>query len=144
MFDPYARDVGRVGESDALIDSYRFRTPMLRNVALTATYGHNGAFPTLELMIRHHLDPVASRAAWSSRRLRLPDVPWLREVDLIIQQDRREMGRQAAARDIYLAPRTDAEVADLVAFLHSLTGDKAKAQASEIPKTVPSGLAVDR
>ncbi|MQQ10142.1 cytochrome C peroxidase [Epibacterium sp. SM1979] len=143
-FDPYARDVGRVGESDALVDSYRFRTPMLRNVALTAPFGHNGAFPTLDLMIRHHLDPVASRAAWSPRMLRLPDVPWLREIDFVIQQDRREMARQAAARDIYLAPRTDAEVTDLVAFLHSLTGAKAKAQASEIPKTVPSGLAVDR
>ncbi|MEM6590193.1 MAG: cytochrome c peroxidase, partial [Pseudomonadota bacterium] len=42
-FDPYARDVGRMGESDQLEDAYAFRTPMLRNVALTAPYGHNGA-----------------------------------------------------------------------------------------------------
>ena len=39
LFDPYARDVGRLGESDRIEDAYRFRTPMLRNVALTAPYG---------------------------------------------------------------------------------------------------------
>jgi cytochrome c peroxidase len=143
-FDPYARDVGRAGESDALEDFYRFRTPMLRNVALTAPYGHNGAFPTLELMVRHHLDPVTSREAWSPELLVLPDVTWLREIDFVIRQDRLEMARQAAARDIDIPPRTDAEVADLVAFLHSLTGARAEAQTSEIPKTVPSGLPVDR
>ena len=32
-FDPYARDVGFMGESDALEDAYRFRTPSLRNAA---------------------------------------------------------------------------------------------------------------
>ena len=42
-FDPYVRDVGRMGETDNLDDAYRFRTPSLRNVALTAPYGHNGA-----------------------------------------------------------------------------------------------------
>ena len=42
-FDLQPRDVGRMGESNALEDASRFRTPMLRNVALTAPYGHNGA-----------------------------------------------------------------------------------------------------
>ena len=53
-FDPMPRDVGRMGESDALEDAYRFKTPRLRNIALTAPYGHNGAYPTLEGIIRHH------------------------------------------------------------------------------------------
>ena len=34
-FDPIPRDVGRMGKSDDLEDAYRFRTPMLRNVAVT-------------------------------------------------------------------------------------------------------------
>ncbi|MFS4583083.1 cytochrome-c peroxidase [Phaeobacter sp. C3_T13_0] len=143
-FDPYARDVGRMGESDNLSDAYRFRTPMLRNVELTAPYGHNGAFPTLDRMIRHHLNPVESRAGWSPSDLQLPDVPWLAATDFIVQQDRFEMARQARARDIYLRQDlTDQDIAALVAFLTGLTGANARAEVSYVPTSVPSGLAVD-
>lgn len=142
-FDPYVRDTGRMGESDDLADAYRFRTPMLRNVALTAPYGHNGAYPTLDHMIRHHLDPEAARAAWSPDLLTLPDAPWIAAGDFIVQQDRFEMARQAAVRDVFLPPRTDEDIAALVAFLESLTGKAAKAQTSTIPDTVPSGLPID-
>ena len=55
-FDPSARDVVRMDESDNIEDAYRFKTPRLRNVALTGPYGHNGAYPDLE-GIRHHLAP---------------------------------------------------------------------------------------
>ncbi len=67
-FDPMVRDVGRMGESDDIKDAYRFRTPMLRNVALTAPYGHNGAYPTLTAMVRHHLNPQATRSIGSGQR----------------------------------------------------------------------------
>jgi len=143
-FDPYARDVGRMGETDDLADAYRFRTPMLRNVALTAPYGHNGAYPTLERMIQHHLDPPGARAKWKAADLTLPDVPWLSRIDFVIQQDRIEMARHAGQRDIFIPPRTDTEIAALVAFLESLTGAAAKSQSSRIPDRVPSGLKVDR
>jgi cytochrome c peroxidase len=142
-FDPYARDTGRMAESDALEDAYRFRTPMLRNVALTAPYGHNGAYPTLETMIRHHLDPEAARAGWNPSMLTLPKVPWLTGIDFVIQDDRLEIARQARARDIAIGPLSDAEIADLIAFLGALTGQAAAAQASAVPAAVPSGLAVD-
>ncbi|MCP5071810.1 MAG: hypothetical protein GY947_00760, partial [Rhodobacteraceae bacterium] len=64
-FDPYVRDVGRMGETDHLEDAYRFRTPSLRNVALTAPYGHNGAYQTLRGIIRHHLDPRQAFERWN-------------------------------------------------------------------------------
>lgn len=143
-FDPYARDVGRMGESDRMEDAYRFRTPMLRNVALTAPYGHNGAYPTLDQMIRHHIDPEAARENWSPEMLTLPDVPWISAIDFVIQEDRIEMARQARARDIFLPKLSDTDIADLVAFLHALTGDAARQQVSVVPDTVPSGLPVDR
>jgi len=143
-FDPYARDVGRMGESDALQDAYRFRTPMLRNVALTAPYGHNGAYPTLELMIRHHLDPEEGRANWTRDMLALPEAPWISAIDFVIQEDRIEMARQAQARDIYLPQITDQDIDDLVAFLNSLTGKTALQQDSFVPAEVPSKLPVDR
>ncbi|MGR3503210.1 cytochrome-c peroxidase [Pseudaestuariivita sp.] len=142
-FDPMPRDVGRMGESDALEDAYRFRTPMLRNVALTAPYGHNGAFPDLASMIRHHADPATSRAAWTRDMAKLPDAPWISMIDFVIQTDTREMARQAAKLDIQPVALTDADVAALEAFLHSLTGESALKRPLGRPEAVPSGLPVD-
>lgn len=121
-FDPYARDVGRMGESNRLEDAYAFRTPMLRNVALTAPYGHNGAYPTLEAMVRHHLDPGAMRDIWQKQDANLPEVPWLAATDFIIQSDRREMARQARFVPEGEPDLTEPEIAEIVAFLNSLTG----------------------
>jgi cytochrome c peroxidase len=53
-------DFGREAVTGDVNDRFRFRTPGLRNVALTAPYGHDGAFDTLEAVVRHHLNPVES------------------------------------------------------------------------------------
>ena len=144
LFDPMPRDVGRMAETDRVEDAYRFRTPMLRNVALTAPYGHNGAYPTLEAMVRHHLDPQGTAAAWSPELAALPKVPWLEAVDFAIREDSREMARQAAAVEIAPVAFTDRDVADLVAFLHALTGKTAEGpRPFGRPDRVPSGLPVD-
>ena len=135
-FDPYARDVGRLGESDDLDDAYRFRTPMLRNVALTAPYGHNGAYATLEGIIRHHLNPDQALSAWTPTQANLPDVPWLAAGDFVIWQDRLELSRQARARDIAPVYLSDEEIGDLVAFLNALTGT---ASVASPPFGVPDG-----
>lgn len=141
-FDPMPRDVGRMGESDLLEDMYRFRTPSLRNVALTAPYGHNGAYPTLEGIVRHHLDVHGMRAVWTPAMAQLPDVPWLVGVDFAIREDRFEMAREAAALDIVPRDLTDDEIADVIAFLHALTGRSARVGVLGIPDAVPSGLPV--
>lgn len=142
-FDPYARDVGHMGESDRLEDAYRFRTPPLRNVALTAPYGHNGAYPTLEGIVRHHLDPGGARAAWRPAMARLPEVPWLAAADFLVREDAREMARQARALDIRPVALTEAEIGRIVAFLESLTGRTATDRPLGRPDAVPSGLPVD-
>ena len=143
MWDPMPRDVGRMGESDDLRDAYRFRTPFLRNVALTAPYGHNGAMPTLEDMVRHHLDPAASRARWMPAMAALPPAPWLADIDFVIQSDALEMARQERALDIALPPLTNEDVQELVAFLIALTGETADLRPLGRPEQVPSGLPVD-
>lgn len=142
-FDKLPRDVGRMGETDLLSDAYRFRTPSLRNVALTAPYGHNGAYPTLGDMIRHHSNPEAARRAWTPAMADLPDVPWLSAVDFAIRQDTREMARQNATLDINPVALTTAEITDLTTFLHALTGATALQRPLGRPDTVPSGLPVD-
>ncbi|MFP7571851.1 cytochrome-c peroxidase [Marivita sp. S2033] len=142
-WDPAPRDVGRMGATDDLEDAYRFRTPGLRNVALTAPYGHNGAYDNLLDMVRHMADPLGARARWTRDKARLPDVPWLSEIDFIIQSDRLEMERQASFVDAEPVPLTDIEIDDIVAFLHSLTGKTARQRPLGRPETVPSGLPVD-
>jgi cytochrome c peroxidase len=142
-FDPMVRDVGRMAESNQLEDAYRFRTPSLRNVALTAPYGHNGAYPTLEGIVRHHLDPVGSLSSWEPRLANLPDAPWLSAIDFVVWQDAREMARLRAAIDIVPVDLSEADIADLVAFLHSLTGGSSRHGRLGRPDRVPSGLRVD-
>jgi cytochrome c peroxidase len=132
-----------MAETNLLEDAYKFRTPSLRNVALTAPYGHNGAYPTLAAMIRHHANPADSAAAWTPDMANLPDVPWLAVADFAIREDMAEMARQAAVNDLRPISLSDADVTDLVAFLHALTGETALKRPMGRPETVPSGLPVD-
>lgn len=48
------RDIGRQGFSGLPIHRYAFKTPTLRNVALTAPYMHNGVYRTLEEVIEFY------------------------------------------------------------------------------------------
>ena len=78
-------------------DIGKFRTPTLRNVALTAPYMHDGSIPTLAEVIRSHY----ARAGRASAKYGQPNP--LRSEFL--------QGFEV----------TDEEVADLVVFLESLT-----------------------
>lgn len=142
-WDPIVRDVGRMGVSDRIKDAYRFRTPQLRNVALTAPYGHNGAYPTLRGIIRHHSAPRRAFDAWSPALARLPAAPHLASGDFIALQDSRERARLRARSDIATVALSAADIDDLVAFMHSLTGRDSRFGLRGRPARVPSGLAVD-
>lgn len=141
--DPFVRDVGRMGKSDRLEDAYRFRTPSLRNVALTAPYGHNGAYRTLRGIVEHHLDPEQCFKSWQTSEAMLPDVPWLAPVDFVAFQDKRERARLASRIDIKPVSLNNREIDDLVAFLGALTGTKSIEGRLGKPQSVPSGLKVD-
>ncbi len=140
-FETHARDTGRMRVTGDVADAYRFRTPSLRNVVHTAPYGHSGAYNSLEGVIRHHADPVASLLAFDAWDVVLPD---LDVDDYRIQADGVE--RDAIALANALEPRalSDQEVADLVAFLATLTDETSLTGRLGIPDTVPSGLAVDQ
>ena len=143
-FDPYVRDVGRMGETDDLDDAYRFRTPSLRNVELTAPYGHNGAYSTLEGVVRHHLNPHYALDSWHRQMANLPKAKWLEKIDFAVWDDRLEMARYRAKSDIKPRELADDDIAALVAFLHSLTGKTASNPPFGIPAKVPSGWPVDK
>ncbi len=45
------KDFGRIEVTDKAEDLYKYKTPMLRNVALTAPYMHDGSLPSLEAVV---------------------------------------------------------------------------------------------
>ncbi len=142
-FDPHARDVGRMGETDRLEDAYRFRTPSLRNVALTAPYGHNGAYASLRGIIEHHLDPEGKFETWQPNEAVLPRAPWLAPIDFVAFDDVRERQRLKAKVDIVPVLLRRDEIDALISFLNALTGTESVKGRLGKPAHVPSGLRAD-
>lgn len=82
----FVEDFGRGSVTVRPADRYKFRTPSLRNVALTGPWGHSGAYASLEGFIRHHLDPVTSLQAYRLPKSLLP--PLGRVVELSARIDK--------------------------------------------------------
>jgi cytochrome c peroxidase len=135
-------DYGREHVTGAARDRFKFRTPSLRNVALTAPYGHAGAYATLEAAVRHHLDPVAALNAYDGSQAVLPGRGDLDAIDFTVMNDPALVADIAAASEIAPWPATDDEVADILAFLHALTDPAMLDLRRDIPPSVPSGLPV--
>jgi len=55
-----SNDFGRENVSNDEEERYHFRAPTLLNIAVTAPYGHTGAYQTLEEVIEHYNDPETS------------------------------------------------------------------------------------
>jgi cytochrome c peroxidase len=110
-------DTGREEHTLNPSDRYAFRTPTLRNVELTAPYMHDGAFSTLEDVVRFY-DQGA-----------LPRHPAVGDA-LIDPFVRDPLGL------------TNQEVSALVAFLKALTdpGSALDPTLLAVPASVPSGL----
>ena len=138
-FETHYRDTGRLRVTGRAEDAYRFRTPSLRNVTLTAPYGHDGAYATLEDVVRHHLDPIAALRGYDPAQAVLPDLAGAE--DLHALQDPAETDAIAAANELAPVTLSNAQVAELMAFLAALTDDVSRLG---VPPTVPSGLPVDQ
>ena len=110
---------------------------------MTPPYGHDGAYPTLERMIKHHLDPLAERSAWQRSDAALPPAPHIAVIDFVIQSDTREMARQSSVPDIDIPARTQTKVDQIIAFLDTLTDPSPYDRPLGRPETVPSGFPVD-
>lgn len=141
-FEPHHRDEGRIRVTGGAEDLFAFRTPSLRNVATTAPYGHSGAFPTLEGIVRHHVDASTSLNNYDKTSAILPTLS-VKE-DWIIQDSAEERAAIVAAAQIAPISLSDAEVAELVAFLNVLTDQAGVDGRLGVPEAVPSGLPVDR
>jgi cytochrome c peroxidase len=135
-------DIGRAEHIGPGSEFYRFafRVPSLRNVELTAPYMHNGAYSTLDNVVRHYTNadsalrnydatqlPVALRGTVRRDATTINDI--LKNLDFRLRPEPR-------------ARLTVTEQQEIVAFLKSLTDPAARSLTHAIPATVPSGLNV--
>jgi len=139
-------DFGREQVTGDPDDILKFRTPTLRNVALTAPYGHGGAYNTLRAVVEHHLDPVASLYAYNdNRQAILPTHPTLDEKNYAAMDDPTAVARIEAANELAPFAYTDEEVDRIIDFLNALT-DPASLDLrgdQDVVNGVPSGLPLD-
>ena len=133
-------DFGRERVTNDIKDRYTFRTPTLSNIALTAPYGHDGAYDTLEDMLKHHLNPVGSLLNYDQSQAVLPSRPDLDALDFIVMNDPQRVDAIAEANEleeIYLKPW---KIKYLIDFLNTLTDPAAIDIRRNTPRRVPSGL----
>lgn len=135
-------DFGREQVTGNTADRYRFRTPTLRNVAITGPWGHDGAYNSLEGIVRHHIDAVNSLNNYDPTQAVLPSRTDLDAQDFEIHNDINS--RSALANSIEIGPiqLTEEELAYLIEFLHALTDPASLDLRSTVPTRVPSGLPI--
>jgi cytochrome c peroxidase len=132
-------DFGRERVTGDPADRYRFRVPSLRNVTLTAPYGHDGAFDSLEAVVRHHLDSVASLENYDPSHAVLPPRADLDALDFLVMDDPQRRANIAAASEIPPVSLSDREFSDLLAFLAALTDRDSIDLRGDVPAELPSG-----
>lgn len=138
-FESHARDEGRIRVTGHSEDAFAFRTPSLRNVTLSAPYGHAGAYQSLEDVVRHHLDPVASLYAYRIDMAVMPQLDGAADDRILMSQV--ELDAIAAANELAPQSLPDDAVDDLLAFLRALED---RTERLGVPKRVPSGLPIER
>ncbi len=135
---PY--DHGREAVSGAAEDRYGFRTPALRNVALSAPYMHDGTLVDLGAALSHYAHPDETARDYDASDLD----PELQE---FLRQDEAHL---VELLETLSADMPDPETANTVGlsnlrqFLESLTDPGWEDGSALVPDTVPSGLPVPR
>ncbi len=105
-------DLGRYKVSGDPADAGKFRTPSLRNVARTAPYMHHGLFDLEELLRLYNAGMRSDRVPASDKRgLKPVKSPHLKPLNLNAQ-----------------------DLADLTAFLGSLSEPRLRVMAPELPE----------
>ncbi|MDJ0760784.1 MAG: cytochrome c peroxidase [Woeseiaceae bacterium] len=132
-------DFGLARETGNMADLFRFRVPTLRNVALTAPYGHAGAYASLEAVVRHHLNPIKSLWSYDPSQAVMPNRPDLDALDFQVMNDPVLVQAIAAANELSPVTLSKREFADLIEFLHALNDPSSIDLRGDVPTYLPSG-----
>lgn len=135
-------DFGRERVTGDSNDRYKFRTPILRNVALTAPYGHAGAYDTLEAVVKHHLNPSEGYDSYDKSQVTLPTVGALDDIDFLVYDNAAIGDEIKDSSDITKIKLSKKEFDAIIDFLRALTDPAALDMRKDVPKRVPSGLPV--
>lgn len=138
-FENHQRDEGRFRVTGDAKDRFAFRTPSLRNVALTGPYGHAGSHGNLAAFIADHANPGPALESYDIRQAVLPK---FNSDDFAILADPKEIAAIRASITAPMVSLTESDIADIVAFLNSLSDPQAIKGRLGIPDRVPSGLQV--
>jgi len=135
-------DFGRERVTQDIADRYKFRTPSLRNIALTAPYGHAGAYNSLQAVVEHHMDAINALFNYDQSQAVLPSRSDLDANDFIVMDDAARLTDIANASELTGFGYKDKHVKYLIDFLHALTDPSSIDLRDDVPKSVPSGLSL--
>lgn len=107
-------DLGLGGALNKREEDGKFKVPTLRNIALTAPYMHNGYFRTLRGSVVFYNDRDAKPRCASD---------WVSEADALKQRcwPAPEVAANVNDEELGNLGLSDAEIDDIVAFMHTLT-----------------------
>lgn len=131
-------DFGHGRLNDA--DRYRFRTPSLRNIVLTAPYTHAGAYDTLRAVVEHHVNAISALHNYDRSQAVLPSRRDLDRIDFKVLDSASTVKEIADASDIQHLNYNKHDIDRIMDFLHALTDPASLDLRSHTPKQLPSGL----
>jgi len=134
-------DFGRFRVTGDESDLFAFRTPSLRNVAVTGPWGHAGAHRDLREAVLHHLDAVTGMADYDFDAQLAVDSDQA-ATDYQVMQSPELIEALIEESDTTPNALSDDQVDRLMDFLFALTDMLVLTDRSEIPSRVPSGLPV--
>ncbi len=142
-------DFGREQVTGLREDTMKFRTPTLRNVALTAPYGHSGAYNTLRSVVEHHINPIDSLYAYADninneRQAVLPSHPILDSENYIAMDDDVRVEYIAEYNELMPMAYSSSNIDRIIDFLHALTDPESidLRRDQNVITGVPSGLPI--
>lgn len=98
---------------------FAFRTRPLREVAVTGPWMHNGCSTDLEIVVRHHLDPIAGLYDYDSDQVSAEFWNQMHTSDEVLA----EVEDNISDEILNLPALADEEVDQLLAFLEGLSKD---------------------
>jgi len=136
-------DFGREQVTGDPDDTLKFRTPSLRNVALTAPYGHGGAYNSLRAVVEHHINAVDELYDYNNKRQAvLPTHPTLDGENYVAMDDPDRVDFIAMHNELEPMDYSKKDVDRIMDFLHALTDTNSLDLRSDLDVVtgVPSGL----
>ncbi len=135
--DDNGLDSGRNLETGNPADQFAFRTPPLRNVAITGPWMHNGAYTTLDAAVWHMLDPLGGWKSYRADQIELDLQETLRVDDGLLTTVTATLDPVVSTPVVL----DETEFSYLMAFLYALTSPSALDLSDTVLDTVPSELA---